>query len=274
MPTALLQSLSIALLAITGARTGIWFARRPSRWWLAGFLLPLLIILMIGLPRRHYPLAFVPPFRWLVAGRTEFALVAPLAAMMMATPIARLPRRRSRWGAGVFVAIFIVQASIMPFLMPAIQRPEMAALHTNIRSDGVCRQSTDYTCGPAAAVTALRALAISAEESDLAVAAHTSRSTGTEPDVLAEALAERYASQGLSVEYRPFANCRELPRDRPIIALINYRFLIDHYVAILEVGDDWLVIGDPLSGRTRMTHAQFEANWRHVGIVLSRKTAQ
>src|SRR5438045_2151545 len=118
MLTALLQSLSIALLAITGALAGIWFARRPSRWWLAGFLFPLLIILMIGLPRRHYPLAFVPPFKWLVAGRTEFALVAPLAAMMMATPIARLPRRRSRWGAGIFVAIFIVQASVMPFLMP------------------------------------------------------------------------------------------------------------------------------------------------------------
>jgi predicted double-glycine peptidase len=269
--TALLQSFGISLLAITGGFAGIYFARGRSGWWVAGFILPLLIILMIGLPRRFYPLAFVAPFKWLVAGRIEFALVAPLAAMMMATPIARLPRRQTRWIAGVFVALFIVQASIMPFLMPAIQQPAMAALKTNIGADGVCRQSTDYTCGPAAAVTALRALGLPAQESDLAVAAHTSLSTGTEPDVLADVLADRYGSQGLRITFRSFANCRDLPRGCPVIALINYKFLVDHYVAILEVGDDWLIVGDPLGGRSRMSHEEFERDWRRVGIVLSRK---
>src|SRR5205823_6495305 len=139
------QSLAIVMLAVAGAAAGVWFARRRSPWWLAGFGLPLLIVLMIGLPRRHYPLALVPPFKWLVAGRIEFVLIAPLAAMMLGTPIARLPRGRVRFGAGVFVAVFIVQASVLPFLMPAIQRPAMAALRTTIPPDGVCRQSTDYT---------------------------------------------------------------------------------------------------------------------------------
>jgi predicted double-glycine peptidase len=266
----ILQSLAIVLLSLAGAWVGLWFARRRSAWWLVGFLLPLVVILMIGLPRRHYPLMFVPPFKWLVAGRIEFALIGPLAAMLMATPIARLQNVRLRWGAGCFVAVFIVQAAVMPFLMPLIQRPLMAGLVTHIDRNGVCRQSTNYTCGPAAAVTALRAVGIDATEADLAVAAHTNRATGTEPDVLAAVLADRYASQGLHVEYRPFAHCGDLPRGRPVIALINYQFVVDHYVTILDVTDSTVLVGDPVSGRTRVSHADFERDWRGVGIVLSR----
>jgi predicted double-glycine peptidase len=268
--TGLLPSLATVALAVLGAAIGVWFARRPGRLWILGFLLPLVGILLIGLPRRHYPLSFVPPFSWLVAGRIEFALVAPLAAMLMATPIARLPRARLRWATGAFVAVFILQASVLPFAMPAIQRQAMANLRTTVKPDGVCRQSTDYTCGPAAAVTALRAVGIEATESGLAIAAHTSRATGTEPDVLAEVLRDRYGDRGLTVEYRPFAAARDLPRGRPVIALINYQFLVDHYVTVLDVDDETVLVGCPISGRYRVKHADFEREWRKVGIVLTR----
>jgi hypothetical protein len=221
MTTEILQSLGIAVAAVLGGFLGIWFARRRSVLWLAGFILPLILILMIGATRRWYPLGFVVPFSWLVAGRTEFAIVGPLAAMMMFTPIARMPRTRLRMMVSCFVPIFIVQSSILPFLMPGIQRRELAKLTTTITRDGVCRQSTDYTCGPAAAVTALRAVGISATEADIALLAHTSRSTGTEPDVLADVLQTHFADKGLTCIYRPFHNAAELPTDRPIIALIE-----------------------------------------------------
>jgi len=267
----LLQSAGVILLAILGAVIGVWFARRKSRWWLLGFLLPLLLVLLIGLPRRNYPLSFVIPFKWLVAGRIEFALVAPLAAMMMATPIARLPKSRMRWACSVFVAVFVVQASVLPFLMPLIQRPLMASLVTQMGADGVCRQSTDYTCGPAAAVTAIHALGVDASESEIALLAHTSRSTGTEPDVLATALQDRYGKDGLTFEYRAFKSAADLPRDKPVIALINYQFVVDHYVTVLQASDTQLLIGDPLSGKLRETPADFESDWRRVGIVVSRR---
>jgi hypothetical protein len=142
---ALVQSLGVIVLAFLGALAGIWFGRRTSRWWIVGFIAPLVLILLVGLPRRHYPLSFVPPFSWLVAGRIEFALVAPLACMLMATPISRLKERRTRWLAGAFVAVFVVQASVLPFLMPAIQRDALSKLETRVGRDGVCKQSTDYT---------------------------------------------------------------------------------------------------------------------------------
>ncbi len=270
MTCQILQSLSVALLAGLDALTGFAFARLRSRAWVLGFVLPLIVILMIGLTRRSYPLQFVAPFRWLDAGRTEFAAVAFLAAMLMMTPIARLPRSRLRWLSAIFVASFVVQASVMPFLMPALQRDELSKLHTKFTADGVCLQSTDYTCGPAAAVTALRAMGITAAEGDLAVLAHTSRSTGTEPDVLADVLQARYAAQGLWFTYQPFKSAADLPTDRPTIALINYTFFVDHYVAVLKIGKDDVTIGDPLTGLTHQSFAAFEHDWRKVGIVVSK----
>ncbi len=128
-------------------------------------------------------------------------------------------------------------------------------------------------CGPAASVTALRAVGIDATEADLALLASTSRSTGTEPDVLAATLEERFRADGLTCEYRPFASARELPRDRPTIVLINYKFLIDHYIAVLGTDDTGnYIVGDPLEGRrSTMTAAELESVWRRVGIVLSRE---
>jgi hypothetical protein len=54
--------------------------------------------------------------------------------------------------------------AIVPFLAPAFNRGYLAGLKTRIDADGVCRQSSEYTCGPAAAVTALRKLGLPAEE--------------------------------------------------------------------------------------------------------------
>jgi hypothetical protein len=56
-----------------------------------------------------------------------------------------------------------------------------------VDGDGVCRQSSHYTCGPASAVTVLRKLGLPAEEGEIAILSHTSALTGTEPDVLAKA---------------------------------------------------------------------------------------
>jgi predicted double-glycine peptidase len=191
--------------------------------------------------------------------------------MLILTPITRMPRTRLRILTSVFVPLFVVQASVMPFLMPAMQRAELARLQTSIPSDGVCRQSTDYTCGPAAAVTALRALGIHADEGEIAVLAFTSRSTGTEPDVLAAALQSHYAAQNLVCTYRAFQSAADLPTDRPTIALIRYRLLVDHYVTVLKVGKNQLTIGDPLSGLTHESIDEFERDWRNVGIVIGHK---
>ncbi len=270
MLVEVLQSCGVASLSVLGAATGVWLSHKRRTIWVLAFLVPFTVVILIGLCRRDYSLSFVPPFKWLVAGRIEVALIGACASMMMGTLIARLPKRRMRWFTSAFMVIFIGQSAVLPFLMPGLQKSAMAALQTRMGSDGFCRQSTDATCGPAAAVTALRSLGLPAEEGELAVLAHTSRSTGTEPDVLAAVLNERYGKDGLQAEYRVFRAAADLPRDRPTIALINYQMFVDHYVTVLGVDGNKLIIGYPLSGRMHESFEEFQGSWRMVGIVLTR----
>jgi predicted double-glycine peptidase len=269
MAFALLQSIGVVALAILGGVIGGWFSRRKNLLWLFGFILPIIPILMIGMARRWYPLGFQLPFRCLVMGRTQFAVTAFATAMLIFTLIGRLPRARLRRMVRVFMVLLIFQACVMPFLMPAIQHNQIASLQTRMDRNGVCLQSTDYTCGPAAAVTALRALGLHADEAEIAVLAGTSQSTGTQPDMLADALRYHFAASHLQCDYRAFTSAADLPADHPIIALMRYQFLVDHYVTVLKVGQNHLTIGDPLTGLTDETFEEFDREWRRVGIVVS-----
>jgi ABC-type bacteriocin/lantibiotic exporter with double-glycine peptidase domain len=159
---------------------------------------------------------------------------------------------------------------VQPFLVPALLRQVHAQLYTTIDRDGVCLQGTDYTCGPAASVTALRILGIRAGEGELAVAMATSNLTGTDPDTLAVALSERYGPQGLSCRFRYFRNIQELREAGLVVAVVKFGFLVDHYVTVLQVTDEQVVIGDPVAGKRSFSHDQFSERWRSCGIVLKR----
>jgi len=145
------------------------------------------------------------------------------------------------------------------------------SVKTNIDADGVCRQSNDYTCGPAAAVTALRKLGFSAEEGQIAILARTSSATGTPPDMLADALRQHYGGQGLVCEYRLFKDIAQLRSAGLTLAVIELAFMVDHYVLVLEVTDQQVIIADPLSGKRVLSQKEFKRIWRSLGIVLRRQ---
>jgi predicted double-glycine peptidase len=136
--------------------------------------------------------------------------------------------------------------------------------------DGVCRQSNGYTCGPAAAVTALRQFGITAEEGDLAVLARTSDALGTPPDVLANVLKRRYRDEGIAAHYRYMRDLSEVKPGDVFIAVVYFDFTTDHYVTVIEVHDDRLVVGDPLSGKRFMSREAFLNIWQRTGVVLRR----
>ena len=132
-------------------------------------------------------------------------------------------------------------------------------------------QNTEYTCGPAAAVTALRKLGLPAEEGQLAIASLTSSETGTPADILAEALQENYGKDGLVAEYRTFKNISELKQAGLTLAVVKFGFMVDHWVTVFEVTDSQVIIGDPLNGIDKISHKDFLEKWRFEGIVLKRK---
>ncbi|MCW5553606.1 MAG: hypothetical protein KIS67_15780 [Verrucomicrobiae bacterium] len=269
-----LESIAVTMLAVAGVLLGRWFSRRPKPYWLLGYFLPLALIVTYGVASRYPGLMFVPPVSWMMMGRNKFAVIGFVTTMVLTTPLSRLSRQRDRWFIAVLMVVIVGQMSVWPFLAPALNRNYLAGLQTKLDEEGICLQSNDYNCGPAAAVTALRRLGFPAEEGQIAILAHTSSATGTPPDILARALQRHYGEEGLVSEFRVFKKIAELKDTGLTLAVIKFSFMLDHYVTVLEVTDAQVIVGDPLKGKAAFTHEEFEQKWRFVGVTLRRSSEQ
>lgn len=265
--SAWLETLGVAVLAVLGVLVGRRCARWRHPWWLIGYVVPLAIVVSISLSRWFPWLELRRPFRWVLAGRTEFALLAVVYTLLMTTLVVRLGRKRERILLSVLMVACVFSQSILAFLMPAFNYRQLTDLQTLVDGDDVCLQSNGYTCGPAAAVTALRRIGVEAEEGELAILAHTTHMTGTQPDVLCQVIRERY---GVACRQVWFRDISELRPCVPVVAVVKFAFLIDHFVTVLDVTQEWVIVGDPLVGRVEMTHEKFAKRWRRCGIVLDR----
>src|SRR5579872_5249434 len=110
------ESLGVALLAAGGALLGAWFSRLPKPFWLLGYFIPLLLILLYAAGSRRPALAFLPPISWILEGRTKFAIIGFIGPVILTTPLLKLPRRRDRIAVGVLAIWVVLQAAIWPFL--------------------------------------------------------------------------------------------------------------------------------------------------------------
>jgi len=264
------QSLGVALLGFAGAAAGVWLSNK--KWWLIGLVPAAVLLVTIGAAKWFPQLEIQRPFSLLMGGRIAYALFAPLLAMVLVTPTMRLKKKRLRYLSSAFLGFVCVQYSLLPFLMPALVWSHVASLRTEIDRDGVCLQTTPYTCGPASSVTALRKIGIDAKESELGLAMYTSPALGTPGDVVSDVLQNRYASQGLRCSYRHFDSVDEMRGTLPVVAIVRYGFMCDHYVAVLEVSDAAVTVGDPLIGKVRYSRHDFEQKWRAMGVALRRST--
>jgi hypothetical protein len=205
-----LEVIGATTFAALGVLLGYSFSRLPKPYWTFGYFIPLILVLIYGLANHFPSLCFTPPISWMMLGRKKFACMGFIAGLILTTPLSRLPKRRDRIIVSLLMGVMIFSMSIWPFLAPVFNRKELSQLRTRMNADGVCLQSTDYTCGPAAAVTALRKLGLPAEEGWLAIQSETSSIDGTAPDMLAETLQNIYGKARLLAEYRRFKDISEL----------------------------------------------------------------
>ncbi len=260
------------LCAFAGVALGRYFSRLRNPYWITGYVIPLILVFAYALAFRVPTLLFLPPFSWLLTGVKKFAMLGFVATMVLTTPLSRVPQRRARILISLLMAVIVFFVSIWPFLAPMVDRRQLSRLQTRIDRDGICQQTTDYTCGPAAAVTALRKLHLPAEEGQIAIVSYTSGLEGTSVDMLARGLDREYAQQGLVVNCRVFKGISELKEAGLTLAVIKYSLLEDHWVTVLNVTDSEVILGDPTSGVRHLSYEAFSKKWRFIGIVLERKT--
>jgi hypothetical protein len=265
---AWIETFGVLLLAFAGVGFGKWFSKKS--YWILGFVIPFFFLAIIGTARYFSGLEFFPPVSWLMSGRREFAVMAIITAMLLVTPASRTGLKRLKTLVYMFLACIIVYYSVLPFLLPGIIKEYLLNLKTRFDHKGVCLQSNGYNCGPAAAVTALRRLDFTAEEGNLAVLSHTNPIAGTPPDSLCIAIQKHYIDEKLLCNYRKFKSISELRGQEPVIALVKYSFLVDHYVTVLAVNEKTLTLGDPLAGFRKLSHKEFQQVWRYRGIILQK----
>ena len=127
--------------------------------------------------------------------------------------------------------------------------------------DGVCRQSTLSTCGPASMVNILRHLGLSATEREIARAAFT-YSGGTE----AWYLARHARRRGLSARFdfrETFSPEAGLP------ALVGVRLgRAGHFIAVLELKNGVITFVDPLRGQDQCPLDEFQNGHDFTGFHL------
>ena len=259
------------LCALAGVGLGWWFSRLRSPYWMIGYFIPIVFIFLFVAAFNVPAVMFTPPASWMLMGLKKFAVFGFVATMVLTTPLSRVPQKRNRIMISILMGVIVFFMSIWPFLAPVFDRNQLSHLKTRMDGDGICLQETDYTCGPASAVTALRKLGLPAEEGEIAILSCTSFLEGTPTDMLADALQKEYARDGLIVDCRAFKNISELKQAGLTLAVVKYNLMVDHWVTVLEVTDSQVVIGDPLGGLERISYEEFEKKWRFVGIVLKRK---
>jgi hypothetical protein len=269
-----LETTGVILIAVFGVFVGRVCSRFRKPYWVLGYILPAVLITMLAMVRFDNSLYFVPPFSWITVGRVRFVVLSLAVSMGLTVPLSRLPHKFEKLIACLLMAVFVTWFSVLPFLVPALIKERLSNLQTRFDKNGVCRQTTNYTCGPAAAVTALGKLGLRADEGELAVLSYSSPVIGTLPACLTSALQDRYRADGLSCQYRRFESIDQLRNAGVTLAVVRDAFLLDHCIAVLDVSDDAVTVADPVTGTRLMPYEQFEKIWRFCGIVLQRNLMQ
>jgi len=270
----LLETAGIILITVLSVLLGVVFSRFKKPYWTLGYFIPCMLIALLIIARFNDALYFIRPFSWFVAGRSKFIIISLAVSMGLTAPLSRLPRRCEKVLVCILMFFVITWFSVMPFLFPVLIKGKLLNKATRFDSEGICRQTTDYTCGPAAAVTALGKLGLSAEEGEIAVLSHSSPVVGTLPTMLCSALENRYGSEGLKCRYRRFDSIEQLQKTGITLVVIKEGFLLDHCIVVLEVLGKTVAIADPITGKEVMPIEQFEKIWRFSGIVLERDSIQ
>lgn len=264
-----LETIGIFAVAMCGLLAGRYASRRPVTRGCA-MVAAFATIGLVLLARQSILWDTVPGLCPISAGRLRFVLLSFAVTLGLTTPLSQLRSFISRFVTCVIMSVFIAILVTLPFMGPALVQKDLSGLQTRIDVDGVCRQTQPFTCGPAAAVTALNHFGLKGDEGQLAVASRTSPVIGTSPWTLCHVLKETYAPMGLQCNFRHLGSLEQIPADSIVLTVLKDSVLADHCVAILDFNEQFVTIADPMDGLVHVPRPYFMQQWRNCGIIMQR----
>lgn len=257
MPWLALIPILLAFAASFAA--GLWLGargRRRATIAAAGLLAVVLACAALHyFPRLEFPLA---DFDGYVAVRPFWKYPFALAILGVGTMQATAAWRRVIVESVAGFLFLLVGTNLHDVLREAPPR-----LYGVPDADGVCLQTSGYSCGAAAASTLLARVGVASDEREMAVLCRTTPWMGTDEFYACRGLREKLAGTGL----RPrlvAAGWEELRRGPlPAMAVVRWSFLIDHWVVVLAAREDGVTLADPLHGVVTWDKERFLGDWRN-----------
>lgn len=172
---------------------------------------------------------------------------------------ARFRRIAGRW----FFPGVLVLGLLVPYAKPIVLAPRWGQFQ-DLRSEGICLQTSESSCGPACAATLLWQFGKAATEKEIARECFTCR-TGTESWYLARALRQRGIKVRFVIEKDP-----NKPWPFPAIAGVRLPSVgnLGHYITLLGRTGDSYIIGDPLEGRLLLPSSAPQENYVFTGLFM------
>ncbi len=167
---------------------------------------------------------------------------------------------RSRLFSLTGLLVLLTLGILLPYAKPLLLPAEHQAFADQWDGD-VCLQSRAYSCGAASAATILHHFGQQATEAEIAWECHTCR-TGTEVWYLAKAMRRR----GLDAD---FLFLPQPTGELPVPSIAGVRVQgTGHFVTLLEHTPAGYLVGDPLTGASRLTDQELHDKLSFTGFFL------
>jgi predicted double-glycine peptidase len=267
MEALVLASLVFGTSGLLGWKIG----RLRGHWWLIGYAVSMAIVVALNVSRYVPATINTAPGQWLLAGRKEIFLIGIAAIIGIVPCLHKVHPARTRVLLGAFMTVLLMRSSVLPLMGPVLDRAEIAKLPTVLDMDDVCLQTTNYTCGPASLVSALRAFGIEETESNAALETLCNSYSGTRSADIADYVNRAYGDRGLRASYRYIASVEELRELGGVaIAEVKSNFWMDHFVAVVGWDGTSPIVADPYCGQFKTTEKSFARIWRKKAVVIRR----
>jgi hypothetical protein len=176
--------------------------------------------------------------------------------------VRRLSERRLSILLVVVCGLYFVRCGLWMVRLPL---PDLGA--TSVR-DGVCLQSTPYTCVAASLVTLLRAHGVDATETEMARLSDTEAGGGATDTRAVRALERKLAGRPFDIRYEAMDYERLRQIRMPCVVSTKFGYFVSHMVPVLAADENEVTLGDPLTGRRTMPVDGFRNIWHKRGIWL------
>ncbi len=127
--------------------------------------------------------------------------------------------------------------------------------------NGICFQSTQYTCAPSSCATLLKHYGIESTEKEMARLCLTGnvRATSNIKTVRGLRLIVNEKGYDVKIKLTDMEGLKKIPK--PCLISVKVTFMVNHMVVLSSLTDDKAIILDPEDGKFDLKKSEFEKEW-------------